>query len=208
MVIFILVLLGAFLLLYFIALKQKRDINKQIRKPDTKIVSRSGLRESKYTGELFSGSTTTEDHLGKAAELKKNAKVAIKNKLFDEAWKLLQKQKMSYMKHTNNAGFTAKQVLALDATVHVDLANILRMENKHTEALIHIVYWVANNYDNMTKTQEQKLTAYFNRSNLKLTSIEEAKIAISSLAENPEYVNAQELVSIWVAKEDSISKEP
>ena len=61
MVIFILVLLGAFLLLYFIALKQKRDINKKIRKPDTKIVSRSGLRESKYTGELFS-STTTEDH--------------------------------------------------------------------------------------------------------------------------------------------------
>lgn len=207
MVIFILVLLGAFLLLYFIALKQKRDINKKIRKPDTKIVSRSGLRESKYTGELFS-STTTEDHLGKAAKLKKNAKVAIKNKLFDEAWKLLQKQKVSYMKHANYVGFTAKQVLALDATVHVDLANILRMENKHTEALIHIVYWVANNYDNMTKTQEQKLTAYFNRSNLKLTSIEEAKIAISFLAESPEYVNAQELVSIWVAKEGSISKEP
>lgn len=103
MVIFILVLLGAFLLLYFIALKQKRDINKKIRKPDTKIVSRSGLRESKYTGELFS-STTTEDHLGKAAKLKKNAKVAIKNKLFDEAWKLLQKQKVSYMKHANYVG--------------------------------------------------------------------------------------------------------
>ena len=205
MVIFILVLLGAFLLLYFIALKQKRDINKKIRKPDTKIVSRSGLRESKYTGKMFS-STTTEDHLGKAAELKKNAKVAIKNKLFDEAWKLLQEQKIVYMKHANSAGFTAKQVLALDATVHVDLANILRMEGKHTEALIHIVYWVANNFDNMTKTQEQKLTAYFNRSNLKLTSIEEAKIAISFLAENPEYVNAQELVSIWLAKEDSISE--
>lgn len=204
MVIFILVLLGTFLLLYFIALKQKRDINKKIRKPDTKIVSRSGLRESKYTGKMFS-STTTEDHLGKAAELKKNAKVAIKNKLFDEAWKLLQEQKIVYMKHANSAGFTAKQVLALDATVHVDLANILRMEGKHTEALIHIVYWVANNYDNMTKTQEQKLTAYLNRSNLKLTSIEEAKIAISFLAENPEYVNAQELVSIWLAKEDGIT---
>ena len=203
MVIFILVLLGAFLFLYFIALKQKRDINKKIRKPDTKIVSRSGLRESKYTGKMFS-STTTEDHLGKAAELKKNAKVAIKNKLFDEAWKLLQEQKIVYMKHANSAGFTAKQVLALDATVHVDLANILRMEGKHTEALIHIVYWVANNYDNMTKTQEQKLTAYLNRSNLKLTSIEEAKIAISFLAENPEYVDAQELVSIWLAKEDNI----
>lgn len=103
-----------------------------------------------------------KDYLGMAAKNKHAAKSAIKAKEFDTAWKLLHEQKHNYMAHAQVMRFDKAQTLSLDGTVHEDLANILRLEKKHKDALVHIVYWAVSG-TSLTKSHISKLTAYFNR---------------------------------------------
>ncbi|MBU2970781.1 hypothetical protein KO527_15625 [Pseudoalteromonas sp. C2R02] len=95
------------------------------------------------------------DHLGKEAKAGHKAKDAIKNKKYDEAWGFLHEQKLQYMEHANISGFNVEQTLALDADVHENLANVLRLENKHKDALIHIVYWVTAQNHRPKKNHEK-----------------------------------------------------
>lgn len=141
-----------------------------------------------------------KDFLGKAAVSGHKAKTAVKNKQYDKAWELFHKQKTLYMQHADRCGFTANHTLALDATVHEELANILRLESKHEEAFTNIVYWVLAGSDRPIKRHQQKLKSYFNRCKFKNTSLTEVEDTIASNSALPDYTLARSFVSEWVIR--------
>lgn len=103
------------------------------------------------------------------------------------------------MQHANRSGLTPEQALALDASVHEEMANILRLEGRHQEALVNILYWVLAGSNRPIKRHTQKLQAYFNRCKFLNTSIEEAEIEIATQQALPEFMLAKSIVSKWVA---------
>jgi len=142
-----------------------------------------------------------EDHLGRAAEAKHAALRAVKAGDFDRAWGLFHEQKDQYARHAARTGFSAKQILALDGTVSEDLANVLRLECKHRQALVHITYWVATS-PRRTKTQTSKLRAYFNRAKLAGVSLSDLETFIASLGSLPEFRRIQEQMRAWFERAD------
>tara|TARA_B110000967_G_scaffold153630_1_gene158115 strand:- start:35 stop:643 length:609 start_codon:yes stop_codon:yes gene_type:complete len=105
------------------------------------------------------------DYLQLALEKGREAKVAMREKNNAEAWELLQQQKSFYNKFSISEGSNESELTALDSSVSKDLANLLRQDKKHKDALVHIIYWVANS-KTVTKDQESKLRVYFNRAKL------------------------------------------
>ena len=105
------------------------------------------------------------DVLQLAQEKGREAKVAMREKNNVEAWELLQQQKSFYNKFSISEGSNESELTALDSSVSKDLANLLRQDKKHKDALVHIIYWVANS-KTVTKDQESKLRVYFNRAKL------------------------------------------
>ncbi|MFT7179631.1 MAG: hypothetical protein ACI84B_001867 [Oceanospirillaceae bacterium] len=105
------------------------------------------------------------DYLQLAQEKGREAKVAMREKNNAEAWELLQQQKNFYNKFSISEGSNDSELTALDSSVSKDLANLLRQDKKHKDALVHIIYWVANS-KTVTKDQESKLRVYFNRAKL------------------------------------------
>ena len=111
--------------------------------------------------------------MGKAAGAKRKSLAAVKAKEFDKAWKLFHQQKEFYLKHANKMGFSVAQTLALEGTVHEQMANMLRLEEKHKDALIHIIYWIASDTKKI-KRHDQKLSAYFKRAKFENIDVSEA----------------------------------
>jgi len=138
----------------------------------------------------------TEDHLGNAAAAAGHAIQAIREKDLDRAWRLLHEQKEHYARHAARAEFTARQTLALDASVGEQLANVLRLEGRHHEALVHVIYWVACS-PGRTKNEEAKLGAYFKRA--KLPGITRANLEqfMEALQPLPDFPAIQRQVEIW-----------
>jgi len=136
-----------------------------------------------------------EDYLGMAAQAKRNAEAAVKDKNYDKAWALLHEQKDFYMKHANRSGFSVIQVLALDSTVHESLANILRLEGKHEDAFTHLLYCVISHKHRPIKRHSQKLVAYFNRCKFKYIKITDVTefIAMGDW-EAPDFITAKNKV--------------
>lgn len=137
-----------------------------------------------------------EDHLYDAAAAGAKAKEAAAAGKFDEAWGLYQDQKQHYLKHAARSGFTKAQVLALDASVSESLANILRLEGKHHDALVHIVYWVAAS-SRVTKSQQQKIPAYFNRCKFKNITLSEFTTLIETSRPNPDFKKFRDIIYGW-----------
>ena len=140
------------------------------------------------------------DYLGKAAKAGHEAKDAAKAKKYDKAWGLYHDQKSFYMQHANRCGFTPIQTLALDATVHEEMANILRLEGKHHDALANILYWVLAGANRPIKRHKQKFQAYFNRCKFEKTTLAEAESEIANQSALPEYTLAQSITSNWIAR--------
>lgn len=155
----------------------------------------------KYAEEIVA-EFQANDFLGKAAEAGHKAKIAVHAKQHDVAWGLYHEQKSFYMQHAICYGFTAHQALALDSQVHEDLANILRIEGKNYDALVHILYWVLANNDKPIKRHQQKLSTYFGRCKFNNTSLNEA-IPFASIhsTQHPLFF-AQSKVAEWKAKEN------
>lgn len=108
------------------------------------------------------------DFLCKAANEKRLAKLAIKEKRLDDAWGHLNNQKIYYMQHANKARFSLLDTLVLDSSPHEDMANILRVEGKHLDALQHLSYVYMTNFKakRPLTTLEKKLSTYHKRSSL------------------------------------------
>jgi hypothetical protein len=136
------------------------------------------------------------DHLGKAAIAGQKAQEAVASRKFDVAWGLYQDQKQHYLQHASRCGFTKAQVLALDASVSQPMANILRLENKHHDALVHIVYWVAAS-PRITKSQQQKLPAYFNRCRFKTVTLADLNDLVGASRADPDFVRIRDVIGGW-----------
>lgn len=133
------------------------------------------------------------DYLGLAAEEKHNGLNAIKAKKFDDAWRHFHQQKSYYTKHANRCGFSARDALCLIATVDKNLADVLRHDGKHKQALLHISYAYATSRHRMTSTLEKSLTAYFNRCKLS-TDFGEFKQHLETLPDLVDFFQLKSLV--------------
>lgn len=91
----------------------------------------------------FIASRDRTDYLGNAALAGDRATAAKSRGDFNAAWGFYQEMKEQYLQHANRENFTHAQTLALDSAVSQPLADILRLEGKHRDALVHIVYWIA-----------------------------------------------------------------
>ena len=140
------------------------------------------------------------DFLGKAAEAGHKAKDAVKARKYNDAWRFYNDQKLLYMRHANRSGFTPEQTLALDSTVHEKMADIRRLEGKHTDALIDIVYWVLAGSKRPINRHSQKLQAYFNRCKFENTSLADAQVELANQKALPEFTLAKSIVSNWASR--------
>lgn len=145
--------------------------------------------------ELQSGDR--EDHLGPVAELGRKSRGAIKAGRYDEAWRLLHEQKLLYMKHAKRYGHTPRQALALDGSVSASLANILRLEGKYDEALVHMLYSVANRDGPLSESMKKKVLEYFNRCRFENLTFDQALAQISAPGELVQLPELQAKVSDW-----------
>ncbi len=151
-----------------------------------------------YTSEVIND-FSENDFLGKAAIAKRKAISAIKNKKYDIAWGLFHEQKENFMKHAVRSEFSQRQIFALDSSVSEIFANILRLEGRHHEALVHIIYWIACS-DKQTKRQHEKLIAYFNRAKLKNVEYSVVEGFIESMKRDPDFRVIQNNVKGWSEK--------
>lgn len=145
-----------------------------------------------------SARSTATDYLGQAAVAGRNAKEAAKAGEFDKAWGLFHEQKQLYLCHAQSQGWSARHTLALDASIHEDLANILRLEKRHKDALADIVYWVAANRHRPIKKHADKLRTYFNRCKLKNTTLEDVEAYLSRRKGHASYTAIQKQVRRWI----------
>jgi hypothetical protein len=139
--------------------KQHEQDNRPDESPPVVVVQEDG------NAELADDVGVDVDYLQLADEKGREAKVAMREKNNAEAWELLQQQKSFYNKFSISEGRSESELTSLDSSVSKDLANLLRQDKKHKDALVHIIYWVANSKA-VTKDQESKLRVYFNRAKL------------------------------------------
>lgn len=149
--------------------------------------------------EAFAPSEANEDegadYLLLATEKGREAKSAMREKHNAEAWELLQQQKTLYSQLKTHQSMSDAEFTALDSSVSKDLANLLRLDKNHKDALIHTIYWVANSKA-VTKDQDSKLGAYFNRAKLNGTDL--AGVMDFCLAKGVKEFNAiQDKVNSW-----------
>jgi hypothetical protein len=140
---------------------------------------------------------TKHDHLGFAAHAKDEAKAATKRGDFDAAWGFYHEQKSHYMQYANSLDYSARQALALDAVVHENLANLLRLEGSHADALAHVIYWVSASSRRPSSKQSDKIRIYFGRCKLHNTQLKEVLAFARSHAADPDLREIQIQVSEW-----------
>jgi hypothetical protein len=136
------------------------------------------------------------DYLGKAADAKHAAKAAVKAGEHDKAWGLFHEQKEHYQKHAQKMGFGAEQVMRMDGSVSEDFANVLRIEKRHTQALVHILFWIATSTIPI-KRHETKLAAYFTRCKFQTTTLSDAQRYLQSIDGIPDFSTIQSEVAAW-----------
>ena len=140
-----------------------------------------------------------KDYMGKGIQLGHNGKAAIKERRFDDAWRLFHEQKEEYRKHAARYGMTARQAMALDASVHEDLANIRRLEGKHEDALVHLLYCVFSS-SRPTKAQEKKISAYFERCEFKSSGDKELRKLKDDMQPTPDFIAIRNTIARWASK--------
>ena len=148
----------------------------------------------------YAESLSRPDFLGLAAAAGSKAREAVAAGDYNKAWGLYQDQKNLYLQHANNSGFTARQTIALDASIHQQMANVLRLEGRHADALVHILYWAAGTADRPVKAHESKIRAYFNRCKLKTTKLDEVQTYLFNRKGPASYSTIQNQVKHWIAK--------
>jgi len=137
-----------------------------------------------------------KDYLGKAALARAEARTSKAAGDFNAAWSLYQDVKDLYRKHAMRYGFTAGQTLALDATLSPLMADILRREGKHYDALTHIIYWVAASRE-PSVSQKKKLVAYFKRCKFPSVELAEVHAFVESLQSGVDFVKIRNTVAAW-----------
>ena len=130
------------------------------------------VTEEDFDTEPAANVAADADYLVLALDKGNEAQIAMREKNNTEAWGLLQSQKQLNSKFVASQSAGADALVALDSPVSKDLANLLRQEKKHKDALVHIIYWVGNS-QSVTKDQQSKLRAYVNRAKLSVTTVDD-----------------------------------
>ena len=136
------------------------------------------------------------DYLGKAAVAGDKARAAKDSSDLDAAWGFYQEMKEHYLQHALRQRFTPAQTSAIDSSVSQLLADILRLEGKHHDALVHIVYWVACD-PRPSKTQQQKLSAYFNRCKFSNVTMSDLESLVLISRARPDFIRIRDTIGGW-----------
>lgn len=137
-----------------------------------------------------------DDCLGRAAEIGRSVRGAIDKGNHDLAWRLIHMSKSLYLEHAAKNGFAREHTLALDGRSHGTMADILKREGKHRDALAHVLYW-GSSYDPISKTFEKKLRAYINRAALPNVSTDTVLDYIRAGLKQREFLECQNQVALW-----------
>jgi hypothetical protein len=136
-------------------------------------------------------SIAEDDFLGLAASAGHRAKIAIKDKNYELAWKLYSEQTQHYYKSCEKFGQSPH---SLAGRVSFDMANVLRLEGNHILALVHLLYAMSTNPN--VAYMMKKLPAYFNRSKLNI-DFEEITYFLYKQQKAPDFRSIQNKVYEW-----------
>lgn len=110
-----------------------------------------------------------------AVAVREQAAAAMKNREFDKSWGLFHQQLDIVFQYVDAAGYTdPRRVCYMEAWVREGMADQLRLERKHHQALVNLLFCVLANSEFPLKRHEKKLRAYFNRCKFKAVSLDEA----------------------------------
>ena len=152
------------------------------------LLMKGGESEKTSIGPLdWSEFLGTEDYLGKAA---------VKAGDYDKAWGLLHEEKSYFAKHAQKCGWSAADLVRADGGVSEAFANVMRLEAKHDQALVHILYWIMSSTTPI-KRHDDKLRAYFGRCKFKGATLAMAQTYIDELDGLPDFPAIQSQVSEW-----------
>ena len=141
----------------------------------------------------------TEDYLGKAAVVGREITAAIKAGEHDKAWRLLHEKQVLYTKHASRWNFGRVDTLTILSGIHGGFAEILKLEGKHADALVHVLYMVASDRRQLKKHTDS-LRIYFNRCKLKETQLDELMAYSETVWCNPDFQAIQSKVSEWIRR--------
>lgn len=141
------------------------------------------------------------DYLGQAAIKLKEAKQAVKDGRYDDSWRLFHEVKELYAQHAQQSRFSAQQRLALDASVHGDMANQLRLQGRHRDAFMHALYSVMPITAASPKSHLQRVGVYFRRCKLKSTDLDEVEAFAATSDDGPDFISIQRRVADWFSRE-------
>lgn len=142
-----------------------------------------------------------DQYLNKATHRGREAAYAQSIGDYNRAWGLYQDQKSLQYQHANQAGLSAQELIALDADVHRNMAELLRKENRSNDALAHIMYWVAAHRHKPTKVNQQKLQVFFNCCKFKNTKLDEAVAFVASAGVPADFGEMLAKVRKWLNRE-------
>lgn len=141
-----------------------------------------------------------KDYLGKAAEIGREVTAAVEAGEHDVAWRLLHEQQALFLKHARHFNFSHFDTLTILSGVHWNFAKILRKEEKHKDALIHVIYMVASDRRRL-KRHQHSLRAYFNRCKFMNTTVDELLAYSEEIWSRPEFPAVRCQVQQWAARD-------
>lgn len=168
-------------------------------RPPAGVLPRDPSNAQQITSEYINrdGDQTRTGFLLLAAIAADSAKSAIEQGRHDDAWRYLSEEKMNYMKHANQVGLSAREILKLDGSVSVMQANILKLEGKHHDALVHVIYRLATQGEEVTERQEHDIKEYFDRCKFTGITFDVAKNKLRGHPELTDFRKIQALVKQW-----------
>ena len=137
-----------------------------------------------------------DDFLGLAANEGTQASAAIEEEKYDDAWGHYQEMSQLYLRHAKKENFTVPQTLALVSSVHQAMARLLKLEEKHRDALVHILYCTACSNSKIEK-ELKHYRPFFNRCKFKNVKLEEVTSALEAWKDNPDFVAIRDTVAEW-----------
>lgn len=137
-----------------------------------------------------------EDYLGQAANQGTKARAAIDAGDFDAAWGHYQEMNEIYLMHATKQNFTVKQTLALIGSTHRAMAKLLKLEGRHPDALVHILYCTACSKSALHK-ELKHYRPYFNRCKFDCVELQEVTSRLRDWKKNPDFVGIRDTVAEW-----------
>ena len=106
-------------------------------------------------------------------------------------------KKHLYLEHASKFNFDDKSTIGLDSDISRELANILRLEGKHKQALVHILYWQLGESRKQVNRDINKLRAYYNRSKLDTLTFDQMIDWMDGYQGLANYSTIQAMVKKW-----------